>query len=309
MDLTSTWLFDVVEAPLEVLVTCKDSVRQARVPFKKAIAIKDSGQVLGVVGKNYRLVTNREALDLCMKLCQQVFPESKESEWELSDACGPKSRSRVALDLMHRTHVMNLWMNPGGISEVYTPFLRVINSYNGLRALRFDLGFMRKHCSNGVVFEEKVATVKAAHTRQGIAGIDLKKSLQNFEELRERFAGCLKSVRKVGLTETQSNLIVERVLQLPKSDPEVEGPNEVLQLREYVVHMDRRHRDELGGNAYATFNTMSDFATRPLSSKAMRSDRSSLQRRVGTWLNDFHAVASQPDFSLTTYLAGFENSN
>src|SRR5690606_8204993 len=130
------------------------------------------------------IVTNRDALDLCRRLCEQVFPDSNPGEWELADASGTKSRSRVALDIKHRTHVMNLWDNVGGTSDIHTPFMRVTNSYNGRRALRFDLGFMRKHCSNGVIFEEKVATVTAAHTKDALAKLDLSKMAADFEGLK-----------------------------------------------------------------------------------------------------------------------------
>ena len=61
------------------------------------------------------------------------------------------------MDIHHRSHAMNLWGNGGGPSETFTPFVRITNSYNGSRALRIDVGFLREHCSNGLIFEQEAA--------------------------------------------------------------------------------------------------------------------------------------------------------
>lgn len=84
-------------------------------------------------------------------------------------AAAPRTLSYAFIDLMHRTHVLNYWDSEIKKDDPFTPFLRVTNSFNGARALRFDIGFMRKHCSNGVIFEEEVATIKASHSKEALA--------------------------------------------------------------------------------------------------------------------------------------------
>ena len=300
----ASWLFDVITAPVEVPVRSGGEVKHVRVPSKKALVAADTGQVVGIVGKDYRIVTNLEALELCRKLCTQVFPDSTPAEWELSDASGTKNRSRVALDLKHKTHVMNLWDNPGGISEVHTPFLRVTNSYNGRRALRFDLGFMRKHCSNGVIFEEKVATVTAAHTKDAIEKLYLAAAGRNFGDLKQRFIACLGTLRGIALTDAESLEIVRAVLALPVAREELSERTKVdiEQLDADLAALDARHRAEIGANAYAAFNTMTDFATRPPVSFLVRRDRSTLQGRAGAWLKSLHEAAGRPGFSIEDHL-------
>ncbi len=303
-----SWLFDVIEVPVEAAVPSPDGVRRVRILHKKALVAADTGQVVGVVGKDYRIVTNRDALDLCRRLCEQVFPDSTPGEWELAGASGTKSRSRVALDLKHRTHVMNLWDNAGGTSDVHTPFLRVTNSYNGRRALRFDLGFMRKHCSNGVIFEEKVATVTAAHTKDALAKLDLSKMAADFEGLKRSFSNCITTLRNITLTDCESLEIVRIVLGLP--DLNDSRPTEVNvaveRVHGYVAGIDARHRTEMGGNAYATFNTLTDFATRPPTSIAVRRDRPTLQGRAGTWLKAIHEQVSRPSFKLNDHIEALD---
>jgi hypothetical protein len=59
---------------------------------------------------------------------------------------------------------------------------------------------------------------------------------------------------------------------------------------------------ELGENAYAAFNTMTDIASRPPLSPRFRRDRPTLERRAGAWLRDFRIAASRPGFSVTSHL-------
>ncbi len=300
----ASWLFDVITAPVEVPVRSGGEVKHVRVPSKKALVAADTGEVVGIVGKDYRIVTNHEALELCRKLCTQVFPGSTPGEWELSDASGTKNRGRVSLDLKHRTHVMNLWDNPDGTSEVHTPFLRVTNSYNGRRALRFDFGFMRRHCSNGLIFEEKVATVTAAHTKDAIANLDLTRAVRDFEDLAADFTACLGTLRGIALTDAESLEIVRAVLALPVAREELSRRTKeaIERIDSDLATRDARHRQEIGGNAYAAFNTMTDFATRPPVSFLIRRDRAALQGRAGSWLKSFYEAAGRPGFTVPGHL-------
>jgi len=283
---SSQWMFDVLEADVFVSDPRNGESKSIRIPTKKALVAADTGEMVGIVGKNYKIVTNKEACELCRRLCVQVLPASSPSEWTVCSAAGTRSRSRVTLDLRHKSHVMNLWGLPGGGSETYTPFLRVTNSYNGLRALRFDVGFMRKHCSNGMIFEEKVVTVKAAHTKQAIAGLDFGRIRTDFAELEARFVACLERVRTIGLAGSESLALVKLVTGWPESSERMNARQrrELAQLDEQLAKVHNQYRAELGGNAYASFNTITDLATRPPRSFLIRREPSVLQQRAGMWL-------------------------
>ena len=53
--------FPVVKRPIYTKQHKLGSDREIRVPNKLAVVNAEKGEVLGVVGKSYRLVTNREA--------------------------------------------------------------------------------------------------------------------------------------------------------------------------------------------------------------------------------------------------------
>ena len=152
-------LFGVEQVPIEAV----GARGRVLVPGKKALLNAANGMVLGVVSRDYKVVTNQEAVQIAREVCAKAFPGIAPLEWEAKRASAPRTLSYAFIDLMHRTHVLNYMGNEGDESDPFTPFLRVTNSFNGARALRFDIGFLRQHCSNGVIFEEKVATFTAAH--------------------------------------------------------------------------------------------------------------------------------------------------
>ena len=111
---------------------------------------------------------------------------------------------------------MNLMDIPGGLSEVFTPYVRITNSYNGTRALRVDVGFLRKHCGNGVIFEQQAATLSVPHTRQGIRTLKVARPFTGMAALREKFANALAGERAVAVTQDQALQLVRLVIGWPK---------------------------------------------------------------------------------------------
>jgi hypothetical protein len=84
-------LFPVEEHPVFVSVAEKAGERRLAVSDKKAIVNHTTHRVLGIVGRGYRLVSNREALDLAYKCCRTVFPETKPGEWEVQAIDAPST--------------------------------------------------------------------------------------------------------------------------------------------------------------------------------------------------------------------------
>jgi len=62
-----------------------------------------------------------------------------------------------------------------------------------------------------------------------------------------------------------------------------------------------RYTNEVGENAYAAFNVMTDFATRPKGHGSYAREVHTLQRRVGAWLPEFCAQSRRSDFVMDDY--------
>ena len=122
-----------------------------KVPSSKAVVNARSGAVLGVVNKNYELITNSEAVELGKKCCAALFGADEAENIRIFKIDAPSTASYCHIDLVHESYRMNLW-DEEKQSDVYVPYVRITNSYNTSRALRFDIGFCRKICLNGVIF-------------------------------------------------------------------------------------------------------------------------------------------------------------
>jgi len=87
---------------------------------------------------------------------------------------------------------------------------------------------------------------------------------------------------KEDLTERQMETILLRARQIQSSS------------REYAR--------ELGENAYALFNVLTDFATYPAGIHNTATVIHSYQHKVGTWANDFLYQTGETDYSLDAYI-------
>lgn len=303
------WFFPIEEAPVLVTVTHKGVARDVRVPHKKALIAADTGDIVGIVGAGYKVFTNQQAVTLCHKFCLEAFPDTTPAEWTFVEGHGPGTRSWAAMDIHHRAHAMNLWGN-GGPSETFTPFVRITNSYNGSRALRIDVGFLREHCSNGVIFEQEAATLTVPHTRQGIHSLKVARPFAGMAELSEEFRKTLAGVRSVAITPVEASGLVRLVTGWPQL-PEKPSPWENDEQAKLDADLEGRlsgYFQELGENAYAAFNTMTDIASRPPQSPRFRRDRPTLERRAGGWLRDFRIASPRPGFSVASHLESLSKS-
>lgn len=303
-------LFDVEQVPVEAVIGSNGHTRRIPIPGKKALIHQGTGHVLGVVGRDYRVVTNREAVDLAQEVCGKAFPGLSSVEWEARRAAAPRTLSHAHIDLMHRTHVLNYLGSDIGKDDPYTPFLRVTNSFNGARALRFDIGFMRKHCSNGVIFEEEVATIKASHSKEALAQLQIEITSRSLPQMWDEFTKFLTTVRSITLSTDQSTLALKTVLRLPAPQPD-DKPARKEALAALATDFSARltgYRQELGENAYAVFNTLTDIAARPPESACFQLTRDTLERRAGRWLKELGRQSQAPAFELDGWISAWEVS-
>jgi hypothetical protein len=86
-------LFDVDQVPVEAVLGTNGHTRRINIPGKKALIHQGTGNVLGVVGRDYRVVTNREAVHLAQEVCGKAFPGLSSVEWEAKRAAAPRTLS------------------------------------------------------------------------------------------------------------------------------------------------------------------------------------------------------------------------
>ena len=305
--------FPVEEYPVFASIRNKTGENQIAIPNKKAIVNLKSGRVVGVVGSGYRLVTNREALEMASECCQSVFPETKPGEWTVRATDAPATGGHCYIDLVHNSAGLDFsFVQAKDRPDVFGPFIRVTNSYNGLRALSFDIGFYRKVCRNGLIAPQSVIRFKFVHARSAIGEVI------KFEIARERLAGLQTSftnylgvLRDFRVGRNQFETLAFAVLWIHKPKHAIPASKTAADweaLEKHLATMCDRYASELGENAYAVFNAITEFASHPPENRCIYQDRHGFQRRAGAWLNDFSRECRLPGFSLERHIEGIKKS-
>lgn len=300
-------LFPVEEHGVFVSIPANGGERRVPVPEKKAIVNRSTSRVLGIVSRGYRLVSNHEALDMAHQCCRIVFPETQLGEWEVSAADAPSTGGYCHIDLLHNSAALDFnFVPPDQRPEVFGPFIRVTNSYNGLRALSFDIGFYRKICKNGMIVPDTIIRFKFTHLRRDIGEtIQFEIAKEKLATFKATFTESLSGLRTCAVPRSQFDPLIRGVLLLRPPHPleaESRAADDWNALVGHLSEMSNRYAGELGENAYAVFNAITEFASQPPENRCIHRDRHSLQRLAGSWLTSFNAECRKRDFRLDGYL-------
>lgn len=300
-------LFPIAEHPIFVSVKDPSGERRISVPDKKAIVHGATGRVLGIVSRGYRLVSNRQALEWALQCCRTVFPETNSSEWGVKAIDAPSTAGHCCIDLVHNLATLNFrFASPQGRPDLFGPFIRVTNSYNGLRALAFDIGFARMVCTNGVIFPEEVITFKFTHSRRDIGeAIRFDVAHDRLAKLKTSFGDYIAALRACPVPPKDIAPFVRGVLGFQPPDPLEPNTREADDwnaLSAHIADLCKVYAAELGDNAYTVFNAVTEFASHPPANRLVRRERNSLQRSAGEWVGSFSQQCRQPNFDLTVYL-------
>jgi hypothetical protein len=183
----------------------------------------------------------------------------------------------------------------------------VTNSYNGLRALVFNIGFYRKVCTNGLILRDTIIQFKFTHLRLEIGEeIQFQVAHDRLDSLKARFGDYVAALRACPVPRKDLAPFVCRVLAFRPPDPLKPNPREAddwRALNAIVVDLCNRYAADLGDNAYAVFNAVTELASHPPPNRLVPRERNSLQRSAGEWVSDFSQLCRHPGFDLTRYLA------
>lgn len=291
----------------------KEETKSIEVKNRRAVVNTESGSVLGVVHKNYRLISNAQAVELGKQCCMQCFGATETKNFEIFQAHAPSSASYCHIDLVHTNHVLNPWREERQ-SDAYIPYVRVTNSYNTSRALRFDVGFCRAICSNGVIFGSQTVRFKFSHTKQELdTGISFSRHNVKMQVLFDRFADYARRLRTYRIPRDDCFRLILILFEIKKASEidfraKKENEWEHEGLLNVINSRLAKYLKETGENAYSVFNTITDLASRPIErNRYFRRDMNSMQRLAGNWMNAFQKEIKNPNFNIANYLNTLEN--
>ncbi|MEI8273168.1 MAG: DUF932 domain-containing protein [Paludibacter sp.] len=287
--------------PVECKPVFLENQRKPLSGFKAITAsIPEKGEVtFSVVSNSYELITNVDALEMGKTIHKKLFPDATSNSFEVFNVISPDTKSFCQIDIIDKNYALNIWEK-----EVYLPFIRIQNSYNRTRILKFDIGFCRKLCDNGVIFEQGTVSVNFRHTKTSFKGIDINNiDVSHLKRLEEDFIQKAKKSVEVELPQKYFVPLAAKVLNrnfnLKEKNEEkrkliLEKLNEfVLQIELYT---DRYiHTENMGETAYAFFNVITDYASN--NDKLQANAINGLQASCGSWLNLIPIEIIKPTFS------------
>ena len=297
--------FPVTLAPLHARLGARE------IPVSEGRAVVDtrSGRVLGVVGREYRLVTHAQALDWAFACAREAFPETHPADWQVAEVDAPATGSCCFIDLRLRTSTLDFRGLPGDSRpEVYGPFVRVVNSYNRSRALGFDIGYLRKACSNGLVVHDALIRFRMNHHKRDIGEtVHFDISQERLAAHRTAFQAFLVKLQGCPVPAPAFCGLACAALGFapPRCLDHARDAVRQAQWRRLLAEVEaagQRYATELGENAYAVLNTVTELASRPPDNPLVHRDRHGLQRLAGQWVGEFAAVCGDAAFDVGAYL-------
>lgn len=265
---TATTLLDTVNTTelFRKVETCPiQMVDGAIIPNKKAIIYSDTGEYVSTVGDKYRVVNNEEVFTPFAKAIVESQLDLNGIKTKTTFGAGGRS----ALSFIFPEHSVETRKGDATALQLVAR-----NSHDGSWKFQVDLGGFRIICANGQV-AGNFATSYANRHSSGF-NIDemashLTQSIESFNKMGQYWL----DLQGISMDRNDSIDMVLAYLGRRLKTSTIAGKNEerdmllnsgrAKTLQAIVGSLDK-YRDELGGNAYATYNALTDHASHASSS-------------------------------------------
>lgn len=260
-----------------------------------------------VVTDDYALVTNQQAYEMADEVMRQVFRTTGADDMACLNVTMPKTRSFCHIDLVRKSSDFSPFEN-----DKWTAFLRISNSYNRTRLLRFELGFCRWICTNGMIFGQKSVEFSYAHTRQSMGRVkSFRDNIGDIRTLESALSGKLRQLREFAVPEEAMLPIACRAFGIslrPEELDKVRRVESLVAIRDRIRELTGSYFSNMGGNGYAALNVLTDYATRPVGVIAPEASMHGLQQKATDWMDGFLSAIQSPGFAFDRYLAEWRES-
>jgi hypothetical protein len=272
-----------------------------------AIVDVENENPFAVVTNDYELITNKAAFDMATEAMKKVFHTTQIGDMDCLNITMPKTRSFCHIDLIHKTAEFSPWEK-----DRWTAFLRITNSYNRTRLLRFELGFCRWICLNGMIFGSKSVEFSYAHTRHRMGRVDrFVENIGDIHKLETAMIEKLHQLKRYYVPEKEMLPILCRAFDIKANKEVLERKrrvDELLALRKQTRDLTKLYFSEMGPNGYAALNVLTDYASRPEGVIAPEASMHSFQQKAAGWLDDFISTIKSADFSFDVYLRDYRQT-
>lgn len=277
-------------------------LRQA--PRHKAVVDDERNYVFAMVTDNYDLITNQQAIRLGEACFDTVFSLLKSGEMILLNVIMPATRSFCHIDFVHSEARFNYFDK-----DPWSPFLRITNSYNRTHLLRFDLGFCRGVCKNGLIFGKHNIEFKFTHSKLSARDPEAEFSLKagDFLEMEAEFRASIVNLRRFHVPRKFVWPLACKVFEIRKPGDKASRQKIAVfnKRKEAIEELASKYFEQLGENGYAALNVLTDYATRPPAEFSAEQRINGLQTASGVWMQDFVTQIESRDFDFVSYLGRY----
>ncbi|MGN0206999.1 MAG: DUF932 domain-containing protein [Muribaculaceae bacterium] len=300
------------ETSIEPIYWVDNANRRHKITGQKAIIDITTGKSISVVSSQYNFVRNQEAYEIADFIVQRIFEGMTLQQFECYNVYMPKSKGSCRIDLIIPYSKDNPFADK---KDTWTPFIRISNSYNRTLVLKYEIGFCRWICKNGAIFGQKGITISINHSKR-IDSRRIQYEIEHMENvigvrsLMSEFLEKMEMLKSLKLPESIALQMYCKAFGI-KVDKKKVTPRqrEILgQSAKRIVDAAKEYFAEMGNNAYAIFNVLSDIASFPVAYGNQSIFIHGLQRKVGLWAEEFIHEAKKSDFSLYKYI-GEEATN
>jgi hypothetical protein len=271
-------------------------------PDYRAVVNQSNGQIISIVGKNYQLISNEDAIEMGKQIFTQLYPSVKTSELIPYKVVAPNSKASAHIDLIHESVNFSVWEQ-----ESWLPFLRTTNSYNRSVALSFEIGFVRKLCSNGVLFNKQSIKLKYLHNKGN--RVDIVSAANQIKTTSDLFKNQCTSLKAYSFPPELMFALVCQILninlELPKDNQMKKKINSLENLIQLTKVLTDRYTKEVGSNAYAAFNVVTDMVSHQDQYKNLTGyyfNVRSFYSKPTDWMDDFSGQIANDSFGFDGYL-------
>lgn len=293
--------FPVEEQPVFTL-------EHRRIPGYKSIVDQEAGRVISVVSEQYNLIRNYDAYRMAEYVVEEAFDGKTLQDFKCRNILMPQSKGSCRIDLILPNNFSTLF---GSSRESWTPFVRISNSYNKTISLKFEIGFCRWICLNGVIIGQNGVSFSTTHTKR-ITEIDIVSTLKkrtrenmgNVGSLWHSFEKKMNVLRNIQMNSSDAMALYCRVFDIQARKEGIsEKQKEGLYLRaKQIDRLKTEYFNELGNNAYAMLNVLTDFASFPEWTVNPSGYVDGYQRKVGRWVDGIIMFNGQEGGWRKTYL-------
>ena len=273
----------------------------------KAIVNGNNKRTFAVVSNNYHLVLNEDAYKMADYFIKGIFNGLTLNDFKPFNVYLSKTKSSCRIDLIMPNSPFKAF---GKDTERFIPFVRISNSYNKTVSLKYEIGFCRWMCLNGCIFGGKSMTFSFAHNKEitnkqiNIWIEDTRKDIGQINNLWIAYEAKLKHLKEIDFPQSMVLPIFCKIFDIKVEKKErSQKRDENLALKaNVIINASKEYFNEMGNNAYALYNVLTDYASYPLGGNISTNFTHGYQRRVGSWIDEFIQESGKEDFSLSKYI-------